>query len=448
MEDPNHSSTESREQTLVAASNNAAQMSPKIVILGSTKALQRKNMVDHIIKRAGGSSIPNVLYLGSRDTLSENEHDKSKTKDFELCTSNFFLRNCRVKFHDFSPQPDNNEIPDGELRQLVENWANIIICSWNEKNKIVRVHQLLKDACIRRDAVLCGNSSVMGGIFRFRNDSDDTTNTSDQSVDLSENDADWRCIPQDTAISTIKKAPKILNKQTKVVGIDNLAALVATGNHAMAVSGDKLSTCHILTMDETNGTTSTPLPFNWEEPIPMDELMEFHTPATASHLNSLEEHVDTDFVIADDIIAQETVPNETVVNYEEKNAESSAVPKIVAAGRMKALQMQPIVDKILELSESNLPKLLYIGTASFDRTDKFLMCTKAFREMGCNVRRLDVSEDDTVPPLEEMREMVVEWPEVILCSGGNTLHALIRWKEVGLDLLMKEAGLKGKVMIL
>jgi peptidase E len=31
-------------------------------------------------------------------------------------------------------------------------------------------------------------------------------------------------------------------------------------------------------------------------------------------------------------------------------------------------------------------------------------------------------------------------------SGGNTLHALLRWKEVGLDLLMKEASLKGVVL--
>src|SRR5210317_1445610 len=45
-----------------------------------------------------------------------------------------------------------------------------------------------------------------------------------------------------------------------------------------------------------------------------------------------------------------------------------------------------------------------------------------------------------------MKELVVEWAEVIMCSGGNTLHALLRWKEVGLDLLMKEASLKGVVL--
>ena len=108
--------------------------------------------------------------------------------------------------------------------------------------------------------------------------------------------------------------------------------------------------------------------------------------------------------------------------------------------------LQPIVDKVVELSGVEKPNVLYIGTASFDRTDKFLRFSKAFRDMGCDVRRLDVSEDDTVPPPGEMRESVVEWAQVIQCSGGNTLHALIRWKEVGLDVLIKEASMKGTVL--
>ena len=116
------------------------------------------------------------------------------------------------------------------------------------------------------------------------------------------------------------------------------------------------------------------------------------------------------------------------------------------AGRMKALQLQPIVEKVIELSGSERPNVLYIGTASFDRTDKFHVCTKKFQEMGCEIRRLDVSEDDTVPSLEDMRACVIDWPEVIMCSGGNTLHALIRWKEVGLDMLIKEASMNGTVL--
>eukprot|EP00974_Lingulodinium_polyedra_P055390 5326189-Lingulodinium_polyedra.AAC.1 len=70
------------------------------------------------------------------------------------------------------------------------------------------------------------------------------------------------------------------------------------------------------------------------------------------------------------------------------------------------MRLQPIVDKVVELSGTDLPKVLYVGTASFDRTDKFLRQTQAFRDMGCEIRRLDVSEGETVPTLDEMKDVV------------------------------------------
>mmetsp|Transcript_5074 Transcript_5074/g.6720 ORF Transcript_5074/g.6720 Transcript_5074/m.6720 type:complete len:198 (-) Transcript_5074:525-1118(-) len=45
-----------------------------------------------------------------------------------------------------------------------------------------------------------------------------------------------------------------------------------------------------------------------------------------------------------------------------------------------------------------------------------------------------------------MRRLVVEWSDVLVCSGGNTLFALLRWKETGLDLLIKEAAANGTVL--
>ena len=192
---------------------------------------------------------------------------------------------------------------------------------------------------------------------------------------------------------------------------------------------------------------SAPLPTTWEHPVPVEEILDFPVPATASHLESLEDHVDTNFIVADDIAQAISEP---VVNNDQKNVSDAppAVPqiKIVASGNERGMRLQPIVDKVVELSGVDLPKVLYVGTASFDRTDKFLRQTKAFREMGCEIRRLDLSEKDTVPSIDQMKELVVEWAEVIMCSGGNTLHALLRWKEVGLDLLMKEASLKGVVL--
>ena len=233
------------------------------------------------------------------------------------------------------------------------------------------------------------------------------------------------------------------------LGIDNNAAFVIEGDKAMVVSGDGEATCHVVIADEETGETSTAPLVPQEEPVPFEELVDLVKPATAEHLETLEEHVATDFTIAEDLLE----PAFSNTNTDAKDAPTSAeqeeqVPnvKIVAAGQSQALQMPAVFEKVIELSGKDQPKIVYIGTASFDRTDKFNMCTKAFRELECEIERLDVSEPDAVPSMEEMRRLVVDWADVLLCSGGNTLHALLRWKETGLDLLLKEAAEQGTVL--
>lgn len=527
--------------------NDQGTRSPKVLILGSNQALQQLKIVEHAVRLAttpaftapptasspsatlpssnANAKGPNVLYLGASSlhscysdddedgnhhpnpTKRETKGNLSQSTDYRTSTSQFQNHfHCPLRFHDLS-------LKDREgIRLSVETWADIVLCDWGEDFRHGEwIESFLREVALEKDLVVCGVVSVMGKVFEFTTpfsgeekedgehvrggnetinkldvDGDGTAEDEDDcNNNINNNDRSnrWICIPPDTAVSRMKRAQKLLKKQTllrhphqRILAIDNLAALLLTGHHSMAISGDVNSTCHILAMDDSQNTISMPLPSNWMEPIPTLELLELHAPAKAPHLESLEDFVDTDFVIAgdvaemmmssttasnanschdggDDNVAEDTAigtgtntangatePNET-------EPATEAVPKIVAAGRMKALQMKPIVEKIIQLSNTPLPKLLYIGTASFDRTDKFLMCTQAFRELGCEIRRLDVSEEDTVPSAEEMWEMVVEWPEVILCSGGNTLHALLRWKEVGLDLLMKESGLNGELII-
>jgi len=237
------------------------------------------------------------------------------------------------------------------------------------------------------------------------------------------------------------------------IGIDNNAALVVEGDKAMVVSGDGEATVHIVSKDEdTNEISTTPLN-RTDEPIPIEELMDIANPATAEHLDALEDHVETNFAVAEDLLPRvransiaSSAADGHVAGDDCDDGEEQPTIKIVAAGRMKALQLPPVFEKVIELSGKDQPRIAYIGTASFDRTDKFNICTKAFRSLECEIIRLDVSEPETVPSMEEMRRLVVDWADVLLCSGGNTLHALLRWKETGLDLLLKEAAEKGKVM--
>ena len=405
-------------------SNTAAF--PKIVTLGSTQALLQNKIIHRIIRLSDTTTVPKVLYLSVR----KSSCDLTNTDEYRTCVSTFAKNKCPIKCHNLiysSIQED--------LDSLL-HWADVVICNWDDQNK----NNLLRNILFSSGKfVLCAEARVMNDIL-----------DEEKIAHLTE----WRYCPEDTAISKSSEALDRLNddKIKRVIGIDELAAHIIIGDESMAISGNKSHQAHIMAHDDaTNEITSTPLPTSWEEPIPTEELVEFHEPATNPHLDVLEEFVNTDFVIADDVIPE-------VSHHRRTNSETAhqrilsevsiddVFPKIVAAGKPSALQLGPIFDKVIELSGKELPNLLFIGTASFDRTDRFNSNTKRFRDIGCDVRRLDVSDEETVPLPEEMRHLVVDFADVIMCAGGNTLHALLRWKEVGLDLLIKEASMNGTVL--
>ena len=444
------------------AEDNYEEVFPKIVAAGRMKALQLQPIVEKVIELSGAKR-PNVLYIG---TASFDRTDK-----FLCYSKKFHEMGCEIRRLNVS---EDDTVPSLEdMRACVIDWPEVIMCSGgNTLHALIRwkevgLDMLIKEASMN-GTVLCGGSAGAGCWFTsLHTDSlrpDNRKNKEQVLNDLSEEElADWdyakisglgyidaMCVPHfDTTgtndVGRAEDAEKMMQEDPSgpAIGVDENAALVVVGNDAHVVSGDGKATCHIVVSDENTGETkSAPLPTNWETPIPIDEVLEFPEPGTGSHLDELEDHVDTDFVIADDI-----VPDAMQDQAHDKNKNDIAtVPRIVAVGNEKGMLLQPIVEKVIELSGTERPNVLYIGTASFDRTDKFLCYSKKFHEMGCEIRRLNVSEDDTVPSLEDMRACVIDWPEVIMCSGGNTLHALIRWKEVGLDMLIKEASMNGTVL--
>jgi len=368
---------------------------PMIVALGSYQALKQKKLIDHVT-RLSKSSAPNILDIYSADAADVVNNDI----DFDFAT--FVEKGCAVK------QCNANDW------HKFKEWADVIVCRHDQDD--LPSHEELINA-IHNGTVLCALPKILHLL-------------------------DDKIIPSCTAIIEGLDQTKIddhINANKRVIALDELAGFVIVGENAMTI-GEGGSTCHVYIRNDSGESITGPLPTTWNEPIPIEEILQFPMPATASHLEALEDHVDTNFVIADDVLPKAALDGECKDNV------SEVFPKIVACGRTETLQLQAIVDKVVELSGTDLPKVLYVGTASFDRTDRYHVCTKKFREIGCEIRRLDVSEKDTVPTLEEMREVVTKWADVIMCSGGNTLHALLRWKEVGLDLLMKEASLKGVVL--
>ena len=121
--------------------------------------------------------------------------------------------------------------------------------------------------------------------------------------------------------------------------------------------------------------------------------------------------------------------------------------------------LQPIVDKVIELTEKDSPSdvtLLYLGTPSFDAREPYLTQTACFRKAGCNVVKLDLSTSDLSSETKQCDdfdtnevENLFDSADALLVSGGNTRYALERWRELGVDdIIRTNAFREDKPMVL
>lgn len=121
-------------------------------------------------------------------------------------------------------------------------------------------------------------------------------------------------------------------------------------------------------------------------------------------------------------------------------------PKILTTGSGNAVHTPFLFTKLIALTNKDKPNVVYIGTPFFDREDKYESGTQSFRSIGCRVKRLMVAKACTTPSHEEMCRIMIDWADMIFISGGNSLFALLRWQSIGLDQLIKDAAIKGKVL--
>lgn len=162
------------------------------------------------------------------------------------------------------------------------------------------------------------------------------------------------------------------------------------------------------------------------------------------------------FELASDFVINQTLrphvgDNFRVVAFPGKAIEcpdtgSLIYPKIIMTGSGSAVHEPSIFERLIAMTGKEKPNVVYIGTPFFDREDKYESGTDSFRRYGCRVLRLMVAKEETTPSPEEMRRIIVDWPDLIMVSGGNSLFAMLRWQSIGLDLLIKEAATKGKVL--
>jgi dipeptidase E len=126
--------------------------------------------------------------------------------------------------------------------------------------------------------------------------------------------------------------------------------------------------------------------------------------------------------------------------------------RIVAAGRGRVIQSPPVRTEILRLARKSVGKsvqlrVVYIGTATFDRQDAFDVQAKGFADdCGCIVDRLELTDlAQARKNLKSITELI-EKAHIIAVSGGNTLFAMTRWRRLGVDGMLRRAMERGAVL--
>lgn len=133
-----------------------------------------------------------------------------------------------------------------------------------------------------------------------------------------------------------------------------------------------------------------------------------------------------------------------IIHFKQSISFSSKL-KIYAAGSGEDMMSHPdTAREIIALSGKANPRVLYIGTATYDNTKSEVHQTSRFVEQGCSVTSLKIAHT-RIPDSNAIQNLFLH-ADIILISGGNTLYAVDRWHELGIDDLIREAGYRGTVL--
>ena len=118
--------------------------------------------------------------------------------------------------------------------------------------------------------------------------------------------------------------------------------------------------------------------------------------------------------------------------------EGADMGKIVAIGGGEiALGETQVIDRyIVSLAECENPNLLFIPTASSDAPGYIKTVEEKFTAWGCNVDSLCLISQDY--ETAEIRDKILS-ADIIYVGGGDTDMMMERWRDLGVDSLLREA---------
>jgi dipeptidase E len=120
--------------------------------------------------------------------------------------------------------------------------------------------------------------------------------------------------------------------------------------------------------------------------------------------------------------------------------------KIVAigGGELKDLETLVIDKEIVSLTGKENPRALFIPTASSDAPGYVETFNKIYSDkLGCKTDALLLWSEGISDA--QIKEQIAS-ADLVYVGGGNTLSMMNRWKELGVDTMLKDAYKKGTVM--
>lgn len=102
----------------------------------------------------------------------------------------------------------------------------------------------------------------------------------------------------------------------------------------------------------------------------------------------------------------------------------------------------PLLDLyILNQSNSEKPKVCFLGTASGDSEDYINRFYKSFEKLNCKPDHLSLFK----PKVSKIQDFLLS-QDIIYVGGGNTKNMMVLWKEWEINKILKKAYKKGIIL--
>lgn len=108
-----------------------------------------------------------------------------------------------------------------------------------------------------------------------------------------------------------------------------------------------------------------------------------------------------------------------------------------------------VIDRLLALvgtPRGDRVCVAYVGTATYDLPEGETKQTSLLAQRGCSIHPIRVADPAATTVSEADAAFLRDTADVVVVSGGNTLYAVRRWEETGLDTLLKQAAARQVVL--